>query len=255
MTFRLLLAAATALLLAACSGSPAIQSGPPRAVQTSPSEIDAIADLLHQGERKGAKKRVDAALKRDPMNPSLMLLKQAITGDAREELGSASYPYVVQPGDTMITLAERFLGNRLKAYQLAQYNGIDKPSALSAGAVLRIPGQPPRPAAPPRAASPGWPRASAATPPRTQSQRPGAQPAPAQRGAQPLGPATTADPAAAKRVHAAGLAALNRGQVDSAITHLRRAAALDPGNATISRDLARAERIAATVRSRQDPTP
>ena len=54
-------------------------------------------------------------------------------GDARADLGSTSYPYTVAPGDTMSALAERFLGNRLKSYQLARYNGLDDPAALRRG--------------------------------------------------------------------------------------------------------------------------
>lgn len=233
MTRRILLAAISALLITACSGNPSVQTGALPA-----NEVNAIAVLLHQGERKDAKKRVKAALKQDPTNPSLMLLKQAIDGDAREDLGPQSFPYTVQPGDTMAKLAQRFLGNWLKAYQLAQYNDIDTPDALQSGIVLRIPGQPPRAPSPTPSASRS-PKAPAATP---------ASPQP--RSSSPA-PVTNADVAAAKRAHAAGLAALNRGKVNDAVAQLRRATTLDPGNAAIGRDLARAERIAATVRSRQ----
>lgn len=230
MTYRFLIAVASALLLAACSGKPPVQTGRSAAVATSPGEIDAIAGLLDEGRRKDARKRLQDAMKRDPMNPSLMLLEQAMTGNAEADLGSAHFSYVVQPGDTMTTLAKRFLGNRLKAYQLARYNGIERPSALAAGTVLRIPGQPPR-------AAPA-PRASAASP-STSRKAP----------AKPAVPAA-ANAAGAKRAHAAGLAALHQGRVSEAVSQLRRAAALAPGNAAIGRDLARAERIAATVRAR-----
>ena len=236
MTYRFLLAVAGALLLAACSGKPPMQTGRSAVVATSPSEIDAIAGLLHEGNRKAARKRLQDAMKRDPMNPSLMLLEQAMTGDAEADLGSTHFSYVVQPGDTMTTLAKRFLGNRLKAYQLARYNGIERPSALATGTVLRIPGQPPRAAPTPRAAP--APRASTASP--NTSRKAPAKPA-----------ATVATNAAgAKRAHAAGLAALHQGRVSEAVSQLRRAAALAPGNAAIGRYRARADRIAATVRAR-----
>jgi len=244
MMLRFLLPLAGALLLAACSGGPKVATGAPPAVPTAASEIDTIANLLHQGEPKDAKKRLDAALKRDPMNASLLVLQQGMTGDARADLGPASYPYVVKPGETMPELAQRFLGNRLKAFQLARYNDIDAPASLAAGATLRIPGQPPRAAPEPRAT----PRAASPAPNRP---RPSTAAPPSSAAPSPAAPARTANPAAAQRARSAGLAALNQGRMNDAVTQLRRAAALDPGNAAIGRDLARAERIAATVRARR----
>jgi Flp pilus assembly protein TadD len=67
--------------------------------------------------------------------------------------------------------------------------------------------------------------------------------------AKPVAP--LANPAVARQLRAAGLAALNQGNIDRAVALLRRAATLDPGNPLIARDLGRAERIAATVRARR----
>lgn len=237
MTFRIWGAAAAALALAACSHGPRT---PPAATASTRvvagSEVDAIVALLDRGDRDEAKKRVRAGLKRDSGNASLRVLSDSIDKDPKDLLGPDSFPYTVRSGETMIGLAERFLGNRLKAYQLARYNGIDRPQTLAAGRVLRIPGEPPRielprklPPAPTRAASP---------PPRTKPTV--AMPA-----------KLTSDPAAAQRLRGAGLAALNAGAPGRAVAALRRAAALDPGNPVIARDLARAQRIAATVRARR----
>lgn len=239
MNPRYLVAAIGAVLLGACSGKGPVPTARPAAIATTSGEIDGIAELLYQGDRKQARRRLDKALDRDPGNPTLMMLKQSITGDAREDLGPTSFPYTVQRGDTMTSLAGRFLGNRLKAYQLARYNDIESPNQLTAGTVLRIPGQAPRPAA-----SPGKAKASAARPPAAAPKASG-KPAKAKAPA-----AAQVDRAGAKRAQAAGLTALNQGRVAEAVSQLRRAAALDPGNAAISRDLARAERIAATVRAR-----
>ena len=233
MTSRFLAAALGALLLGACAGKAPIQTAGPASTTVSPSEIDAIAELLYQGDRKEARRRVEKALDRDPANPTLVMLKQSMTGNARDDLGPMSFPYVVQRGDTMTSLASRFLGNRLKAYQLARYNDIENPNNLAAGTVLRIPGQAPRPAK------------AAAT--RSPSAAPEA-PAAASKAKAPA--AAKVDRAGAKRAQAAGLTALNLGRVTEAVAQLRRAAALDPGNAAIGRDLARAERIAATVKAR-----
>lgn len=228
--------------VAACSHAPAAPPQLGAAQPAAESEIDAILLLLDQGDVGAAKKRIAAALKRDPMNPSMQVLRDSIERDPKDLLGPASFAYTTKDGDTMSGLAQRFLGNRLKAYQLARYNGIAKPAALAAGQALRIPGEPPRiepakrpePRSAPAASAPAKPRVTAKpVPPR----------APA--------PAPKANPAAAQQARAAGLAALNAGGVWRAVGLLRRAAALDPGNPAIARDLARAERIAATVKARR----
>lgn len=163
---------------------------------------------------------------------------ESIEGDPQAMLGAKSFTYTTKPGDTFPSLAQRFLGNRDKFYALARYNGIDNPSELIAGRTLRIPGDEPR-AAPP----PPKPRA---TPPT--AAKPAAKPTtkPAAKAAKPA-----ANPARANQLRAQGLAALNRGQVDRAVVLLHQATAANPGNATIKADLARAQRIRATVKARR----
>jgi len=224
------------VLVAACGaggGSGKIASA--SKVQASPGgEVDAIVVLLERGDAKGAKKKLKAGLKRAPLNPSLMLLDDSIGKNPQELLGTESYRYTVRPGDTMASLSQRFLGNRLKFYELSRYNGIDNPSSLAVGQIINIPGRPapvvqPRPATAPRAAAP----------------KPALVPKPA--APKPAAPARAASPAAAQQARSAGLAALNAGQPRQAVSLLSRAASLDPGNPAIARDLARARRIAATV--------
>lgn len=228
---------AGALALAACA------KGPPPAPMSAPvavsdGDVNGVQALLMRGDRKGADKLLKPLLKREPMNPRLALLRDSISGNPQEQLGPTNYPYTVRPGETVETIAENLLGNRLKAYQLARYNGLANPATLAAGHVLRIPGTPPRPKPQPAPERPARPAASAPARPRP------VVPAPA-----PAKPA--ANPAAAQRARSAGLAALNRGAVKQAVGLLQRAHALDPGNAVILRDLQRAQRIAATVRARQ----
>lgn len=232
-----LAALAGALALAACGKGPPPQTLPVQVAVTE-SEVGAVQALLMQGDPKGAEKQLKALLKREPMNPKLQLLRDSIAGNPQEQLGPAGYPYTVRAGETMEDLAERLLGNRLKAYQLARYNAVANPSTLAAGHILRIPGSPPRPKPQPAPERPSRP-----APVVTPRPRPAA-PAPA--AAKPV-----ANPAAAQRARSAGLAALNRGAVRQAVGLLQRAHALDPDNAVILRDLQRAQRIAATVRARQ----
>ncbi|MDB5687797.1 MAG: hypothetical protein JWR77_2386 [Rhizorhabdus sp.] len=233
---------ATCLLaLAACSGGPMPRSGIKVAspTATTASEINAIAALLDQGDESAARRRLKVLLKREPMNASAQLLSDSIERDPKDLLGPNSYPYSVRAGDTITGLADRLLGNRLKSYQLLRYNGLKAPAALVAGQVLRIPGETIR--IEPRRVEPTPVRP---TPAQT-------TPRPKAEATRPAAPAPAANSIVARQLRAAGLTALNQGAIDRAVGLLRRAASLDPGNALISRDLARAERIAATVRSRR----
>ena len=228
------------LALGACSsGSTGVKSTP--APPAATNQVDTSFDLLMQGDQAGAQKRLQAVLKHEPMNANAQLLSDSIARNPRDLLGPQSYAYTVRDGDTVIGLAERFLGNRLKAYQLLRYNGLKAPAVLAAGQVLRIPGEQPRPE-PVRRSEPAPAPAKSSPAPRS-----AAKPKPA-----PAGPAAAViNPAAARPLRTAGLAALNQGAVPRAVTLLRRAAQLDPGNPVIAHDLARAERIAATVRTRK----
>ena len=242
---QLIGAGALGLLLAACSSGPKMEDSARPVIATAGSEIEAIARLLDRGDIKDARKRLNNALQNDPMNPSLLVLEQGLVGDARTDLGPASYPYTVVAGDTMAGLAQRLLGNRLKSYQLARYNGIANPATLTPGQIIQIPGQVVRASSEKRGAAnvPERPKgalvASPASPPR---------PVPSPAATPPV---QAADVVGAKRTRTAGLAALNRGDFGNALALLQRAAVLDPGNEVIERDLARARRIAATVRSRR----
>lgn len=228
---------AASLALAGCASGPRPESAPVAA--TSTKNIETIAEYLNQGDADAARTLIKSSLKRDPNNATLALLRDSVTRDPVELLGPKSFDYVVQPGDTLAALADRYLGNRLMTYQLARYNGIAKPTQLAAGQTLRIPGTAPAPVR--RATSSPTRPAPAATPSRAQPVRP-----------QAATPAASAriDPAAARQLRTQGLSALNKGGAAKAVQLLRRAAALDPANGAIKADLARAERIAATVRAR-----
>ena len=246
-TLRLLATSTILAALAACSGGPGRPKGPPPPPQrmaVTPAETDAAFDLLMAGKEDDARKLVDKLLKRDPMSPTAQLLQDSIKRDAKDLLGPTSFPYTVRAGDTVNGVTQRFLGNRLKAYQLLRYNDLRAPVILVPGQVLRIPGEPPRIEPVRRPELSPSPHAAPAAPATTARPRP----APA-RPATPA--AASANPAAARTTRAAGLAALNGGDVNRAVALLRRAAMLAPANPAIGRDLARAERIAATVRARK----
>jgi len=123
--------------------------------------------------------------------------------DAQQELGSASFAYTVQPGDTLAKIAQTYLGDRYRFYILAKYNSIANPSRLLGGQVIRIPGQAPKPvaAAPPRPQETTPPHAEPPTSPRRKE---------------------------AERFHAEGLKQLGGGNLESAYEAFNSAANRDP---------------------------
>ena len=130
---------AVASALAACGGPKGLTTTPPPVAQPGVADTDVVFDLLMAGDEGAATKRLKAIRKRDPMNATALLLSDSIGRDPTELLGPNSYPYAVRPGDTIVGLAQRFLGNRLKAYQLLRYNGLKAPAVLAPGQTLRIP--------------------------------------------------------------------------------------------------------------------
>ncbi len=176
-------------------------------------------DLLDHGQAAQARAELQALLAARADDGRAARLIREIDEAPQALLGARSFAYTVRPGETMSVLAERFLGDPLMFYALARYNGIEAPADVTSGRVLMIPGVPHRSAAP----------AAAQTP---------AKAAPA------------LNPGQARLLRASALEAMSRGDINRAVSLLQHAAALDPGNTRIARDLARALRIQATVHRR-----
>jgi len=194
---------------------------------------DAIA-LLNRGDPAAARLKLMGALRRQPGDNIARQLIQQIDTDPRTLLGAESYSYTLRQGENLSTIAQRALGNPMLFYALARYNNIAVPDSVMPGQTILVPGRRPAPP-PPR------PEPRPTTTPR-------AGPAPAETPPPRQAPRT--NPALASRLRGQGLAALNAGNVGRAVALLRQALALDPGNATIRRDLDRALRIQSTVRAR-----
>lgn len=231
---RVGLAALGALAASACSHMPDVGNVlpdlPGRATaDLAPRErVQLAIEMLGRGDERRARLELEAALSEQPrMNSARRLLEQ-IESDPRTLLGADARPHVVRQGETMSTLAERYLGDSLLFYSLARYNRIAAPNDLSAGQTLMIPR---RAGAPTVSASASAPNTAA--PP----------PAPAAVAAAPRG----LDPARANQLRLQALQHMNGGQVDRAVVLLQQARTLDANNPTILRDLARAERLQASL--------
>lgn len=226
-----------ALLLSACATdgtvatAPKVEAAHHAAVTAIPglSPADRVRQAvaaLDIGDRDKARAELVAALSADRNLPLAQSLLDQIDKDPKVLLGEKNYPYKLKPGETLSELASRFLGDANLFYALARYNGIDAPNRAASGQTLLIPGTPKK-----VAVSTG-----------SASKKPASTPA-VQRGA-------TRDPGRASQLRTTALQHMNRGAIDRAVPLLRQALALDPGNTLIRKDLDRALRIQATVRSR-----
>ncbi len=238
----------TALLLAlgACAHEPKSRPGPVLVQPTGNEQrIEDVVVSLKAGDTRRARKLLRTLSRQKPVDARVVLLTQGLDGDPVQSLGAASFTYRVVEGDQLTSLAQRYLGDRLKFYMLARYNGLTA-DALQTGQLVRIPGAAPlpkpkseaRPEPRPeiRSESRREPRAALpASLPRTGTQTPSPPP----------------NPQAASKLRGLALAALNRGAVANAVVLLRRAQALNPGNLPIRNDLARAERLLSVVRARR----
>jgi hypothetical protein len=151
-----------ALALGGCAREPAIQAAPappaeapplpppppPPPVPYSPEQARTLTrealEPLQAGDEATARTMLEQAQKHDPAYELPKRLLQQITGDPQRDYGAASFPYRVERGDTLATIAQRFLNDKYLFYALAKYNDIKVPRSLQVGQTLRIWGKAPR---------------------------------------------------------------------------------------------------------------
>lgn len=167
-------AAAMVVLLSACQTPPppAATAPPPSApapapvvVQTAPPSPAAPApspeppappgtaqrlalsalEMLELGQEEQATVELQRALQIEPNHRLSQSLLRQITVDPVAALGRESFPYRVQPGETLSRISQRFLGDVYQFYLLARYNDLKVPRQLAGGQLLRIPGKAPPP--------------------------------------------------------------------------------------------------------------
>jgi hypothetical protein len=221
--------AAAGLLLSACATTP---PAPPAPIARAPTaqvglsvdeRMTLAVELLNHDNRENARVELLAIIATAPDNIAAPRLLREMDEDAQAMLGPQNFAYTVRLGETLETIAARFLGDPLRFYILARYNGIAAPASIVEGQVLMIPGAPPR-KAPPRRTVPPPPTVTATTP--------------------------APQAARARTLRTAALENMNRGRINRAVGLLEQAAQVDPGNPLIRRDLARAQRIQARVNGR-----
>ncbi len=100
--------------------------------------------LLETGQSGQAKAELRAYLAEAPdgryAKRSRDLLRQ-IDVDPQAELGEEHFLYTMQSGDSLSSVAKRYLDDALKFYVLARYNDLDNPSQIKVGQVIKVPGE------------------------------------------------------------------------------------------------------------------
>jgi hypothetical protein len=234
-SLRLGLAAMAAFAASACSHMPDVGDvlsetrDAAATPELTPRERVRVAiELLGEGDERGAEAELQAALRADASANAARRLLDQINGDPRELLRGEARSYTVRQGETMSVLAERFQGDALLFYALARFNDLEAPNEVAEGQVLMIPRRP------------GLRTASAEIPSPPSTAASSSVAASAPRGPN----AVRAD-----QLRLQALQQMNGGEIERAVALLRQAQTLDAGNLAIQRDLARAERLQASLRA------
>ena len=98
-----------------------------------------IMHLIESGEHDKARAALETFLAKDPKNRAARNLQKQLTIDPAKALGPAVSTYTVQSGDTLGGLAARFLGNPMNFVILGRYNDIKRGRDLQVGQTIKIP--------------------------------------------------------------------------------------------------------------------
>ena len=85
---------------------------------------------LQQGDAAQAKVELTALLQDRPGDKRATVLLREIDTDPKELYGADSFSYTVQPGDTLFSLARKYLHDPLNFYGLARYNALTLPTDI-----------------------------------------------------------------------------------------------------------------------------
>jgi tetratricopeptide (TPR) repeat protein len=198
--------------------APAAPTGPvtPALQQQAHKTALAAAALLETGNEEQAKAELQRALAIDPNSKLAQSLMRQISADPVATLGRESFSYSVRPGDSLSSIAERFLGDKYQFYLLARYNDIKVPRQVAGGQTLRIPGKGPPPET--RAAVKSEP------PPEAKKEAPPPAVAAVPVATRPVAPP---EPTPGERALRSAEAAERSGDLERALAEYRRAAGMD----------------------------
>ncbi|HZF79084.1 MAG TPA: LysM domain-containing protein [Rubrivivax sp.] len=127
-------------------------------------------------------------LQADPQHRLAQSLVRQIKEDPQVLLGREWFSYQVKSGESLSSIAQRFMRDVYLFYSLARYNDIKVPRQLAGGQIIRVPGKAPLPGPAP---GPGAPPVAATT---TAPVPPVAAPAPQPPPAPAPAPVATPQP-------------------------------------------------------------
>jgi tetratricopeptide (TPR) repeat protein len=96
--------------------------------------------MLEQGDYENARNQLNWALQEKPGLQFADNLIQQIEADPIDYLGMKNFYYQVESGDSLSTIAGKFLEDPMKFVVLARYNKLENPSKLAPGDRIRVPG-------------------------------------------------------------------------------------------------------------------
>jgi tetratricopeptide (TPR) repeat protein len=106
--------------------------------------IGIAVEYLEAGQEEPAEAELKKVLQSDPNQRLALSLMRQIKEDPVSILGAQSFPYKVQPGESLSKIAQRFINNDpYSFYALARYNKIAVPRSLGGGQIIRVPGKAP----------------------------------------------------------------------------------------------------------------
>jgi hypothetical protein len=103
----------------------------------APERVSAVQDDLD--EANDTIDELEAALDAQPVETPEPTETVIVNDDPAEDETFDGKIYVVQSGDRMTTIAERFCGDAGEAQTIADFNGLADPSLIRPGQELRIP--------------------------------------------------------------------------------------------------------------------
>lgn len=124
------------------SNKPTVEEPVDRPFFTKASDYwrEAVRDL-QTGRVEDARWALGEALAINPKHRRSLALLEQLDVDPVETLGTNHFEYKIQSGDSLSKLAQQHLDDPMKFFLLARYNSIENPNSIKAGQVIRIPGQ------------------------------------------------------------------------------------------------------------------